>query len=176
MVDVAYHLLMGNAPAAHHLTVYIMNFYILEVLYAPALKIGHSQFLSLVNIGCPLHHIETDCQHFGGQFPEHGAVIAKAGHRPGIIVILPKQAVPGLSLQFCLPPVQHFLQLSQTDRVVIPFSKWSGIQFHMFKMEHHVQFMGLISRILHCLPGSHAYALSHAHPIKPGQDLPVHLL
>ena len=91
-------------------------------------------------------------------------------------MILPEQAVPGLSLQLCLPPAQYFLQVPETDRVIIPFSKGSGIQLHVFKVEHHVQLMGLVSRILHRLPGSHAHALSHGHPVKPRQDFPVHLL
>ena len=116
-------------------------------------------------------------QHLGGYLTILCGIISQAGHHPGLIMITPEQAVPGLFVQPCLPPGQNLLQLGKLTLSVRPLiSVFVKIQIHMLELEYHVQLFSVQRRIFQRFFQRHAGAFSHGQRIPAVQDLPAHLL
>ena len=137
--------------------------------------VGHPQLLALVDVGGPLHHVETGGQHLSRQHPVLGTVVAKTGYGPGLVVVVPEQAVPGLSRKLRLPGGQDLLEPGEGHLFTVPFPKPAGY-VHMGELEHHIELMAVLPGIATGLLGGHARGLSYGHQIVVGQYLFVHLL
>ena len=109
--------------------------------------IGHAQLLALVDIGRPLHPVKKDGQHLRRLHPVF-PIVPPAGDNPGQIVVVPEQAVPALPVELRLPAAEDFLQLQERQGRQIPLLLPRHlIQADMLKLEHHIELMGVISRI-----------------------------
>ena len=71
--------------------------------------VRHAKLLPLINVRGSLHHVQAGRQHLCGKLPERWPVVPETGDRAGLVVIIPKQAVPSFPVQLCLPAGQNFL-------------------------------------------------------------------
>ena len=80
---------------------------VIQALHIPVLAdggipgVGHTQLLTLEDVGGPPEQVDAGGQHLGGLLPIP-LVVPEAGHGPGLVVIAPEHRVPasgGLHLQ-----------------------------------------------------------------------------
>ena len=129
--------LVGQRPVCTPFPVCVDALDISEIIRAFEWIIGHAELFSLIDIGCALQHVQACGKHFGGYFPIRRAVVAKPGDGAGLVVIVPEQAVPCLTIKVNLPAGQDFFQGDEGHFLVRPLAVFA-VALHMFKLEHHI--------------------------------------
>ena len=93
-------------------------------------------------------------QHLGGEDAPVGGVVPEAGDRPGLVVVVPVQAPPGLSLQIQLPFVQDLTNDGHAGLSVVPFPDNFLIRRRavgVLEVEDHVQLRAVRRGVFFCL-------------------------
>ena len=138
-VNGLHHLLRVLSFLGHCNMKHVARFNVLVGVNVVPFDIGHSQFFTLVDEGCALHHVQTSCQHFAGANAKH-AIVTKARDGSGLIVIAPVQTVPTFAMQSSLPMAQTGFQIGQVQRLQRPLAfAWLAVDVHVLKLKHHVQ-------------------------------------
>jgi hypothetical protein len=114
------------------------------VLNARPSHIAHAQLFALVHIRRALHQVQAGGQHLGRAFTVSRAVVAKTRDDARLVVIVPVQAVPALTVQAALPAAQAGLQVRQVKGFERPFAfAWLGVEVHVLELKNHAERPGL---------------------------------
>ena len=103
------HHFLGIIAKGNPFLVHIQSFQIHMFLQRQE-DIGHTQFFTLIDVRSSLHTMEHGCQHLSRLhtiFP----IVAPTGNNTRQIVVVEKQAVPTLSMEFLLPVIKALFQL-----------------------------------------------------------------
>ena len=119
-------------------TVYAMRFDVLIIAQFGKARIGHTDFLTLVNKRRALLEIKHGGKHrrrlktivFG---------IAETVYYPRLVMVFPVQGIPAFSVDGILPLGQSIHQSSRFVRSEEPFE--NIVSAHVIKLEHHRQFL-----------------------------------
>ena len=138
--------------------------------------VRHAQLLALIDVGRALHHVQAGGEHLRAA---HAAglvpVAAKAGDAARLVVVVPVEAVPGFAVQRGLPAGEHGLELGQARPVRAPLAESPAVDFHMLKLEDHVQLAAVEARVAQRLLRRRAGSLTDGHDVVAAEHLPVHL-
>ena len=121
--DALHHFICGNDLLfGHILPVGVDLLDVSAVFQRGKGRIGHTQFLSLVDIRCAFLHMQAGGEHFCRQDAPFWRIVAEAGDCPGLVVIVPVETSPGFSLELQLPFVEDTADAGHTGLSAVPFS------------------------------------------------------
>ncbi len=106
-----------------------------------------------------------------------GRVVAEAGHRARLVVVVPVEAVPADVGETCLPATERRLEVAQVQRLGVELPAGAVVEADVLELEHHVDLgAGRVGEAPSLLDGD-ARHLADAQQLRvaPGDNLPVHL-
>ena len=150
---------------------------VIKVVGRREMRIGHAEFFALVDVRRALHQVQAGCEHLRGENAPLGGVVAEAGDRAGLVVVVPVERIPGLPLQLGLPFVEGLAKLRKVRLLRRPFAAESaGDGFDMLKMENHAELRALGIGIFLGFVHGHAGRLADGQKVILRKDAAVHLL
>ena len=144
------------------------------------LHVGHAQLFTLVNVRGALHEVQGGRQLLSGQGTELIRIITEAGDNARLVVVVPVQRTPGVTLQGGLPVVQDALELGQLVRCVGPLAAQIAVRVvihaHVIEVEDHVQLTGVVASPQLSVLGAGRAGLAHGHHVVAAEGLAGELL
>ena len=137
--------------------------------------VRHPELLALVDVRRPTVQVQDRAEERGRAHPPL-AVVAEAGDRAGLVVVVPVERVPADLGQAGLPPRQHRLEVREPQRHHVPLGE-GVVDVHVLEGEHHVDLaplgIGVELRLRDRGPGHLADGEDRA--VAALHDLAVHL-
>ena len=155
---------MGQRPFLAPFPIGVDALDIAEVRRALERIVGHAQLFALIDIRGALQHMKTGGQHFGGSLSELRAVVAKAGDRAGLVMVMPEKAVPCRAVQLCLPAGQGLFQGGEGQLFICPLTVFA-VAFDVLELEYHIELAGILAGVLFCRLCGYACRLADCHDI-----------
>ena len=137
-------------------------------------RVRHAQLLTLINVRCAAHKVDSHRQHLGAFLPV-GRVAAKAADRTGLVVVAPEQRIPAaVGLHPLLPGLEQFLHGEVIRLPQFPLLPVLVVDLQVVEIEAHRQLVIALSGVADAVfqrGGGHLPHRDHAVDAARGDQL-----